>query len=1191
MQANRMILVVMILVLTFSMQLMAGTAFDRVQKGSSIADFRVEYLYDNGEGTTLGARFRHIPSNMILDYLQIQSVPQAYMWINTPPPSDQGEPHTCEHLLLGKGNKGRYVASLEDMSLGSSSASTYRLFTNYHYHTTAGGDVFYNLFEAKLDALLNPNFTDEEIRREVCNMGPVVDPEDGSLSLDEKGTVYTEMVSAYERSGSRLWTEMSRALYGMGHPIANVSGGFPADIRQMTPEDLREFHEDTYKLNNMGIIVALPSEYELDGTLTRLSQILKTVSPDATVGEDPATFDDRLPQPNPSQDKSIRYVEYPHQNENEPGEVVFAWPPELKLDPNSEVVLSLFLANLAEGETSDLYKKVIDTRSREIDIGANSVWGGVGYDFGMPVYIGFSNVRRDAMDESTLASIEALIDSEIELVASFEDGSEELAAYNERVRNRIISERRQLRQFLSTPPRFGYRGTGNQWMAHLKSIQKSNGDRRGLTMNERYDFVEGLLDSRRNFWKDYIAEFKLLESKPFTMAAIANPDIIEQEREAKQQRIDAFVSALKDAYEVDSDEEALAKYKAEYDRNTAVMDEIAEQMEMPTLVESPPMTLDDQLIYRVEQLPGGNPMVVSTFESMTGTSFGLAFDLYAIPEELLVYVPALPTMIDEVGVIRDGEPIDYYDMREMIRQDILYASASFDRDFSSQRAELVYRAAGTNIEESEKALEWMKLKLFSPDWRVENLSRIRDAINVSLTNLRNRMKGSEEAWVNEPALSYWRQDNPLLLSAGCFLTQAHSMFRVKWMLKEAPDREVAGEFNSFIDKLVASAEGLSMDDLEDLVAGVKAESTDLPAAAELKAHFDGMSEEAQNLASAAIHDLNQSLNEIPESSVGRDFRYVCGLIKKDLAKSPKETLADFDNVMDLLRRQDNVRSFVVASSSTQEKMLPKIVEAAGTLSDDRAATIVYKRKPLVDSRLAERNSAAQDPVYVGLINENSSTGVFVNSARCAGFFDHEPEDLTKFLSARLYGGGGGHSMFMKTWSAGLAYSNGLRSSEFSGRLSYYAERCPDLAQTMSFVVSELKNAPYDPTLTDYAVAQAFQASRAGSRYESRGEGIASDLVDGITPETVKRFRQGVMALRDDPELSKKLYDIMLPTYGTVLPGIEPNGSEVEDAVFFILGPETQFQSFEEYLRTAEGSAEEVFRLYPRDFWLTGGSEG
>ena len=42
---------------------------------------------------------------------------------------------------------------------------------------------------------------------------------------------------------------------------------------------------------------------------------------------------------------------------------------------------------------------------------------------------------------------------------------------------------------------------------------------------------------------------------------------------------------------------------------------------------------------------------------------------------------------------------------------------------------------------------------------------------------------------------------------------------------------------------------------------------------------------------------------------------------------------------------------------------------------------------------------------------------------------------------------------MKTWAAGLAYSNGIRVL-LDGRMHYYAERTPELPQTLKFVIDE-----------------------------------------------------------------------------------------------------------------------------------------
>jgi hypothetical protein len=138
---------------------------------------------------------------------------------------------------------------------------------------------------------------------------------------------------------------------------------------------------------------------------------------------------------------------------------------------------------------------------------------------------------------------------------------------------------------------------------------------------------------------------------------------------------------------------------------------------------------------------------------------------------------------------------------------------------------------------------------------------------------------------------------------------------------------------------------------------------------------------------------------------------------------------------------------------------------------------------------------------------------------------------------------------------------------------------------MQFVVNELKNAPYDTSLAEYAIAQAFGSYRSGSRYEVRGEAIASDLADGVTPDAVRSFRQGILALRDSRDLYGELHERMPYVYGTVLPGYGPAEAEVPGAIPFVIGPEKQFESYENYLKSVEGADTKLYRLYPRDFWI------
>jgi len=1162
---------------------------DELTQNQKIASFETEAVYLNQNGKRIGARFRHLPSRFVLDVLRIQSIPQAFVWVNTPPPTDQGEPHTLEHLLLGKGTKGRYVASLEDMALGQSSAYTEQTRTCYHYNTSAGAWTFFELFEAKLDAMIHPNYSDEEIRREVCNMGITVNQEDGSKGLEEKGTVYNEMVRSFESPWGNMYYKLLKKVYGDDHPLSYEAGGLPDAIRTMQPVDIRNFQEAHYHINNMGAVVSIGDEIELEECLAQLSKILEKIEPNSKPAIDPAGYASTFPTASPVDAGSIEVAGFPSQNENDPGLLLLAWPAERTLAPGELQLFDLFVGNLSSGQTSNLYKKFIDSQTRLMDIGASSTFGWFNEDNGHALFFGFDNVSPAATTEKMIDSVRATVLGEIKSIADAPDNSATLNEFNERLRSRIIERARDIKQFLNSPPRFGYRsGGGSRWIDHLQALNKAGGFERKLAMQNELTFIENLLDSKKNFWKEYITKWKLLGTKPFGMAARPDPGLLTSGEQARQERIDKFVANLQNQFKVENRGLAINAYEEDYNKNTKVIDAEAATIKMPSFINNPPLTQDDQLKYTVENLPGGGPSVFSQFDNITSTTTGLAFNLYAVPESLLVYVPALPLILTEIGVIRNGQPVSYDEMSEAIRREILELTAYFSTNYRTERTELTIRTAGSDRTESEKALGWLNDAVFSPDLRVENLPRIRDAVDLNLKSLRDRMRNSEESWVDEPTNAYWRQHNPLLLSAGCFLTKTHAVHRLRWMLKEAASESQMAFFDKYMQLLAADLSKLDRVGVEKLLNNLVSGAQNFDPSSPLAAMLNGATVSAKALVVEAVKDLQLSLSDIPDNSLTKDLAYLCTEMTHDLRVKPADALASINNVLNLLRHQDNVRAFIISSKIDQEALMPQVNSIVERLIASESPKQQYVDSPLVSHRLRQRQPSAENPIIVGLVNENTRSGVHLNTANCASFEDTNPETLLKFLSARLYGGGGAHSMFMKTWGAGLAYSNGLRSNENTGRLIYYAERCPDLAQTMQFVVDQLKNAPYDTTLADYAVSQAFASIRSGATYESRGEDMAEDLADMLTPDVVKSFRAGIMKLRSKPGLYDELHKRMVSTYGEVLPAYGPSckeSAEKSNAIYFVIGPEKQLSTYEEYLKSVEGNVT-LERIYPRDYWIT-----
>jgi Zn-dependent M16 (insulinase) family peptidase len=1179
----------LVLFFVVTVQVWANANLEDFKEGQKIHGFSVMNVYENSTGKPIGARFVSNKFGFIIDLVQIQSVPQAFFWIKTPPTSSMGEPHACEHLLLGKGNRGRYATSLEDMALGNSSAFTGQTKTCYHFNTTAGENTFYQIFEAKLGALLHPDFTDEEIRREVCHLGVAVDEKDSSLALEEKGTVYTEMVSSFEKPWYYFSKPMDVMVYGDNHPLTYVSGGDPAAMRNMVPQDLWRFHKNNYHLSNMGVIVSIPDDISIDSFLKQTGQILNRCQsyPDSSSQVGMRAYD--FPPIHMAQPGTTKIVSYPSENPTDPGYIMYAWPTDLELDFSEKFVLQLFLEAFATGETSNLYDLFINSQTRKVDFGGNYIYSGLNSDLGNSIYFGFIGIDNKYINDMMVDSIRNLVTSEIRHVHDLGDGSPELAEFNKRVRSRWVESKKQMDHYLNSPPMFGFRsGPGEGWLWLLDDLEQENGFRKSLVMKNRFAYAESLLALDNNFWKDYVDHWRFLTIKPYAVGAGPNPELLTREVQTKESRITGDIDDLKKKYRQDDPQKAIAMYKEEFDKKTAELETIAKKAELPGFISDPPMTLDDQLKYQVIALTGGIPMVASTFENMTSSEIGIALRLDVIPESLMVFLPFLPSVMTKIGVIRDGKTVSYDEMVERLRNEVLNLDAYFDQSNQTNRIEIILVGSGNNLEELKNALGWMDASLYSPYLSTDNLPRMMDLIDQTLISYRNMMKESEEDWVQYPAKGYRYQRNPLYMSTGCFLTEAHHYQRLKWLLTDPGDDNEQKELATFLDALGEYGKNKNRTELLELLTTIEnfMESPYESVMGGFEPNILDFSDRSKKNVKEIAQTLKITLADIPEENLADDWLYLCNQTKADIKVRPEEVISRFNAVLDLIRKADNARMFMVSNSADRKAALDMIEKLAAKL--DSMSPSVRQNYASIDrivERLKSRHPDINKPIYAGLLHEGTRNGTLIFSAKHAGIYDTSTTKVLDCLSGKLYGGYGPHGLFMKTWAAGLAYSNGYGYNEASGRVAYYAERCPDVSETMHFVVNQLKDAKPLPGLTDYAMAQVFRDSRAPSRYEERGEAMAANLADGIAPEVVKRFRQKVLAQKDRKDLYRELKSRMESVYGPVLIGYGPRLAESEDGIFFLIGPQPQFESLERYIEETEGR-QTIYRLYPRDFWLT-----
>src|SRR5262249_36310102 len=135
---------------------------------------------------------------------------------------------------------------------------------------------------------------------------------------------------------------------------------------------------------------------------------------------------EELPAPQPAQAGTIKLVPFPSENEQQTSPIVFGWPAHLHLSHLDYTMAGLFIRNVAGDPTTNLYKKLIDTKTREINVGAQGIFGNVSDEQGNPFYIWVVELPPSNITETTIKDLRARIVAEMARIASWKDGSPEL---------------------------------------------------------------------------------------------------------------------------------------------------------------------------------------------------------------------------------------------------------------------------------------------------------------------------------------------------------------------------------------------------------------------------------------------------------------------------------------------------------------------------------------------------------------------------------------------------------------------------------------------------------------------------------------------------------------------------------------------------------------------------------------------
>lgn len=410
--------------------------------------------------------------------------------------------------------------------------------------------------------------------------------------------------------------------------------------------------------------------------------------------------------------------------------------------------------------------------------------------------------------------------------------------------------------------------------------------------------------------------------------------------------------------------------------------------------------------------------------------------------------------------------------------------------------------------------------------------------------------------------------------------------------------------------------------------------------------------EAKAIASQAIDDLSGALSCSSDVRFPADWVSVVADMEADFDAPATDVLEDWREILRFACRRSRARAWASAGPQLAAPLAgalraavarfpaadaPPAQGAAGHSgglaamglrlllapfsssgsADDRACAAAVSAFAATTPLPPRRRPGQPPPWLVGIVHPSLSAGAVVSMSGCV----HESADpqtwttdsLLDALALTQFAGAGAHSLFIRTWAAGLAYGNGVALSTSSGRYHYYADTCNDVAKTLAFVAAEVRKdleAGPKPALVDYALAQLF-SSRAGTDTpEARTEAAARDEANGCGPERVRALRGALLELRRAHPgglrgIAEEMHSRAGRVLGRVVPGVDTTAATASGgggaaARLIVIAPAAHLDGVDAYLSTVVPAAAaeqgggggagetKLLRLHQRDFWLLQG---
>lgn len=570
------------------------------------------------EYKTTARLYRHRQTGAELLSLENEDENKVFgVTFRTPPGDSTGLPHIMEHSVLCGSRKYPLKEPFVELLKGSLktflNAFTYPDKTCYPVASTNLQD-FYNLVDVYLDAVFHPLIPEWVLQQE----GWHYELESPVEPMRYKGVVFNEMKGAYSSPDSLLYRYSQQVLFP-DTPYGEDSGGDPNHIPDLTYEQFKAFHQTYYHPSNARFFFYGddPAEERLR-LVNAYLQDYQAIQVDSEVPLQPY-FD----QP---RTLTMPYDAGETTGDNK-GYLTVNW---LLAEPDTpELTLALHMLDyvLVGTPASPLRKALIDS-----GLGEDVTGGGISTSLRQASFStglkGIDPARSGEVERLILETLQSLVEQGIE--ADMIEAALNTTEFSLRENNTGGFPRGLLLMLRALNP----------WLHGRDPLAP-------LAFEAPLAEVKSRLAAGERYFEDMIRRFLLENSHRVTLLLEPDPGLRQRQEEAEQERLAQARAAMSEA-----------EVQAVID-NTRRLKLLQETPDPPeALATIPTLTLADlerenKLIPREVLTEGPNTLLYHDLVTNSIIYLDVGFNLRALPQELLPYVPLFSQALLEIGTEKE----------------------------------------------------------------------------------------------------------------------------------------------------------------------------------------------------------------------------------------------------------------------------------------------------------------------------------------------------------------------------------------------------------------------------------------------------------------------------------------------------------------------------------------------------------